>query len=39
MNGENMDFSSIANIAFLVLTFIAGVFGLWMWIKKKKRGY
>jgi len=31
-----MSFSSIANIAFLVLFLIAGGFGLWMWIKKRR---
>jgi len=34
-----MNFSSIANIAFVVLFLIAGGFGLWLWIRgKKERG-
>ena len=32
-----MDFGSIVNIAFLVLFVVAGVFGLWSWIKDRKK--
>ena len=31
-----MDFGTMANIGFLLLFAIAGGFGIWMWIKRKR---